>query len=98
MAKKGLITNTDNDQPYQYVLIKTIEDLEADDAPFCHAPKDDLITCLEEGRIIMVNNLGGYCFFEEGYHTIVNTPKPKHRDDVSCGSFIAQQAAGLQVR
>ena len=67
MAKQVIIDTPDLGH-IQYTMIEKIEDI--GEVP-CHAPDEDLLQCWKEGKIIIVNNCGGYCFFEEDYHTIV---------------------------
>ena len=67
MAKK-VILSTPEFPSIQYTMIERIEDI--GEVP-CHAPDADLIECFNEGNIIIVNNMGGYCFFDEDYHTII---------------------------
>ena len=68
MAKQVTISEDGVEGHTQYHMVKTIEDL--DYMPHCFAPREDLIKCIEEGRTILINRMGGYCFLED-CHTIV---------------------------
>ncbi len=52
-----------------YTMLESVEDV---GTVFTFAPDVDLINCIEEGKIVLINGMGGYCFLVEDYHTIVS--------------------------
>jgi len=71
MAKHVIISTPHSDE-IPYTIIESLEDI--GDVP-CHAPEETLIADFKAGKTIIVNNLGGYCFFFKDYHTIVREIK-----------------------
>ena len=69
MARQVIIGNNEDDTQHPYTMIETLEDIGR--VP-CHAPEEDLIARFNEGETILVNSMGGYCFFSRGYNTIIS--------------------------
>lgn len=69
MATRAIIGNNENNQQIEYTFIDSIEDI---GQVFCYGPDEDLIALFNEGKKIMVNTMGGYCFFEENYHHVTS--------------------------
>ena len=67
MAKQVILRDP-HGKEIPYTIIETIEDFS--EVP-CHGTPEDLIARFNEGKTIIVNRMGGYCFLVEGYHTIV---------------------------
>ena len=60
MAKKVLVTNNDTRQAFEYIKIQKLEDL---DNIITFGDLPTLRRDFEDGKTILINANGGYCFF-----------------------------------
>ena len=61
------------DEVINYTMIKTLEDLKdvyENTVFFCEY--DNIVELINNGEIILVNHMGGWCTFKDDYHTIIN--------------------------
>lgn len=72
MAQKVTI-KTIYDEVIDYTMIKTLEELKEvyeNECFFCEY--ENVAEVIENGEIILVNRMGGWCTFKDDYHTIIN--------------------------
>lgn len=68
MAKEITVI-TPHNETIEYTMVETVEDLED---VFTFGDLDALAEDINNGKIVLINRMGGFCHFMEGYHTIVN--------------------------
>jgi len=72
MSAQEITVKTIHDEIIDYTMIKTVEELEEffqTSSFFCEY--DNIVEIINNGEIILVNRMGGWCTFKEDYYTIV---------------------------